>query len=59
MREARDGDVGVLQPLGEVVLAKGCGFANLDHQVPVTTHSIFQAGSIGKQFTSAAIMLLG
>jgi len=43
---------------GEVVLAKGYGFANLEHQVPVTTHSIFQAGSIGKQFTAAAIMLL-
>lgn len=44
---------------GEVVLAKGYGFANLEHQVPVTTHSIFQSGSIGKQFTAAAIMLLG
>jgi len=43
---------------GEVVLAKGYGFANLEHQVPVTTHSIFQSGSIGKQFTAAAIMLL-
>jgi CubicO group peptidase (beta-lactamase class C family) len=43
---------------GEVVLAKGYGFANLEHQVPVTTHSVFQAGSIGKQFTAAAIMLL-
>jgi CubicO group peptidase (beta-lactamase class C family) len=43
---------------GEVVLAKGYGFANLEHQVPVTTYSIFQSGSIGKQFTAAAIMLL-
>jgi CubicO group peptidase (beta-lactamase class C family) len=43
---------------GEVVLAKGYGFANLEHQVPVTTHSIFQSGSISKQFTAAAIMLL-
>jgi CubicO group peptidase (beta-lactamase class C family) len=41
---------------GEVVLAKGYGFANLEHQVPVTTHSIFNSGSVGKQFTAAAIM---
>ena len=43
---------------GEVVVAKGYGFANLEHQVPVTTRSIFQSGSVGKQFTAAAIMLL-
>ena len=43
---------------GEVVAARGYGFANLEHRVPVTTHSIFQAGSIGKQFTAAAIVLL-
>ena len=43
---------------GEVVLAKGYGFANLEHQVPVTTHSIFQSGSVGKQFTAAAIVHL-
>ena len=43
---------------GEVVAAKGYGFANLEHRVPVTTHSIFQAGSVGKQFTAAAIVLL-
>jgi CubicO group peptidase (beta-lactamase class C family) len=41
---------------GEVVLAKGYGFANLEHRVPVTTHSIFNSGSIGKQFTAAAIV---
>ena len=43
---------------GEVVLAKGYGFANIEHEVPVTTHSIFQSGSVGKQFTAAAIVLL-
>jgi CubicO group peptidase (beta-lactamase class C family) len=43
---------------GKVMLAKGYGFANLEHQVSVTTHSIFQSGSIGKQFTAAAIVLL-
>jgi CubicO group peptidase (beta-lactamase class C family) len=43
---------------GEVVAAKGYGSANLEHRVPVTTDSIFQAGSIGKQFTAAAVVLL-
>ena len=43
---------------GEAVVAKGYGFANLEHQVPVTTHSIFQSGSVGKQFTAAAIVHL-
>ena len=43
---------------GEVVVAKGYGFANLEHEVPVTPHSIFQSGSVGKQFTAAAIVLL-
>jgi CubicO group peptidase (beta-lactamase class C family) len=43
---------------GKVMVAKGYGFANLEHEVPVTAHSIFQAGSVGKQFTAAAIMLL-
>ncbi|MGC2042984.1 MAG: serine hydrolase domain-containing protein, partial [Pseudolabrys sp.] len=43
---------------GEAMVAKGYGFANLEHQVPVTTHSIFQSGSVGKQFTAAAIVHL-
>jgi CubicO group peptidase (beta-lactamase class C family) len=43
---------------GEAVVAKGYGFANLEHQVPVTTHSIFQSGSVGKQFTAAAVVHL-
>jgi CubicO group peptidase (beta-lactamase class C family) len=42
---------------GKVVLAKGYGFANLEHQVPVGPETIFQAGSVGKQFTVMAVML--
>ena len=42
---------------GKVVLAKGYGFANLEHQVPVRPETIFQSGSIGKQFTAMAVML--
>ncbi|NMO14364.1 beta-lactamase family protein [Pyxidicoccus fallax] len=43
---------------GRVVLAKGYGFANLEHQVPVTTETLFQSASVGKQFTTMAVMLL-
>jgi CubicO group peptidase (beta-lactamase class C family) len=43
---------------GDVVLAKGYGLANVEHNVPVTPETIFQSGSVGKQFTSAAVMLL-
>jgi N-acyl-D-amino-acid deacylase len=42
---------------GEVVKAQGYGLANVEHQVPVTPDTIFQSGSIGKQFTAAAVML--
>ena len=40
------------------LLAKGYGFANVEHRVPVTAQTMFQSGSVGKQFTSAAVMLL-
>ena len=43
---------------GQVVLVKGYGLANVEHQVPVTPATIFQSGSIGKQFTATAVMLL-
>ncbi|NPC72592.1 beta-lactamase family protein [Corallococcus exiguus] len=42
---------------GRVVLAKGYGFANLEHQVPVGTDTLFQSGSVGKMFTATALML--
>ncbi|RKH63117.1 serine hydrolase domain-containing protein [Corallococcus aberystwythensis] len=42
---------------GRVVLAKGYGFANLEHGVPVGTDTLFQSGSVGKMFTATALML--
>ena len=41
-----------------IILAKGYGFANVENQVPVKTETIFQSGSVGKQFTAAAVMML-
>jgi CubicO group peptidase (beta-lactamase class C family) len=43
---------------GQIVLAKGYGLANVEHQVPVKTATVFQSGSVGKQFTAAAVMML-
>jgi len=43
---------------GVIILAKGYGLANVEHQVPVTPDTIFQSGSMGKQFTATAIMML-
>jgi CubicO group peptidase (beta-lactamase class C family) len=43
---------------GKPVLIKGYGIANLEHNVRVVPETIFQSGSVGKQFTATAIMLL-
>lgn len=43
---------------GKVVLAKGYGLANVEHQVPVKPETVFQSGSVGKQFTATAVMML-
>jgi len=43
---------------GQILLAKGYGLANIELNVPVQAETIFQSGSVGKQFTSAAIMML-
>ncbi|HZO18499.1 MAG TPA: serine hydrolase [Gemmatimonadaceae bacterium] len=40
------------------VLAKAYGMANLEYDVPLTPESIIEAGSVAKQFTAAAILLL-
>lgn len=43
---------------GKILLAKGYGMANVELSVPVKPETIFQSGSVGKQFASAAIMML-
>ena len=43
---------------GQIVLARGYGFANVEHEVPVKPETIFQSGSTGKQFTATAVMML-
>jgi CubicO group peptidase (beta-lactamase class C family) len=43
---------------GQVIRAQGYGLANVELQVPVKPETIFQSGSVGKQFTATAIMIL-
>src|SRR5580704_526590 len=43
---------------GEIVRAQGIGFSNVELQVPVKPETLFQSGSVGKQFTATAIMML-
>src|ERR1051326_5229947 len=43
---------------GKIVKAKGYGLANLEWNVAVTPETLFQSGSVGKQFTATAVMML-
>jgi CubicO group peptidase (beta-lactamase class C family) len=43
---------------GKIVKAEGYGIANLEWDVPVKADTIFQSGSVGKQFTATAVMML-
>ena len=49
--------VGVSQN-GRSVLQKAYGMADLEHDAPIKPDTIFEAGSVSKQFTAAAILLL-
>ncbi len=43
---------------GQIVRARGYGFSNVELQVPVKPETVFQSGSMGKQFTATAVMML-
>ena len=43
---------------GKIEILKSYGLANVEHRVPVKPETVFQSGSIGKQFTAAAVMIL-
>lgn len=43
---------------GAPVLTRGYGMADLEHDVPITPETIFEGGSVSKQFTAAAVLLL-
>jgi CubicO group peptidase (beta-lactamase class C family)/lysophospholipase L1-like esterase len=49
--------VGVSQR-GEILLERAYGSADLEHGIPNRPDTIFEAGSVSKQFTAAAVLLL-
>ena len=42
----------------EILFKRAYGMANLDHDVPLTTASVFHVASVSKEFTATAILLL-
>jgi CubicO group peptidase (beta-lactamase class C family) len=43
---------------GKLAYARGYGMANLDWGIPITTSTVFDIGSVSKQFTATALALL-
>lgn len=43
---------------GKIVRAEGFGLSNVELGVPVKPETLFQSGSVGKQFTATAVMML-
>ncbi len=49
--------LGIIQN-GQLTYAKGYGLANLDYGIPLSDSSAFYIGSMAKQFTAAALLIL-
>jgi CubicO group peptidase (beta-lactamase class C family) len=49
--------LGVLRD-GQLIKSQGYGLANIELDVPVKPETVFQTGSVGKQFTATAVMML-
>jgi CubicO group peptidase (beta-lactamase class C family) len=43
---------------GKIVKQQGYGLSNVELQTPVKPETLFQSGSMGKQFTATAVMML-
>jgi CubicO group peptidase (beta-lactamase class C family) len=43
---------------GVIVKAQGYGYSNLEHMVPAKPETIYQSGSVGKQFAATGVMML-
>lgn len=47
-----------LEKSGAVALKAGYGMADLERNVPISPDTVFESGSLAKQFTAAALMLM-
>ncbi|WP_127124830.1 serine hydrolase domain-containing protein [Pseudoflavitalea rhizosphaerae] len=52
------GAVLIVSRNGQQLFHKEFGYASLEHIVPVTNETVFEAASVSKQFTAAAVLLL-
>ena len=43
---------------GKPIVSRGYGMANVEHDVPNTAQTVFRVGSVTKQFTGMAIVML-
>ena len=43
---------------GEILFKKGYGIANLDYDIKISPETVFDIGSVSKQFTAACILIL-
>ena len=43
---------------GKTIYEKEFGLANMEHNIPIRSNTVFQIGSMSKQFTAACILLL-
>jgi CubicO group peptidase (beta-lactamase class C family) len=41
-----------------LLLARGYGYAHVEHHVPATDSTVYEVGSVSKQFTAAAVVML-
>ncbi len=49
--------LGVAQD-GDLVYSRGYGYANLDYDIPITPQTVFDIGSVTKQFNAASLSML-
>ncbi len=56
--EAEPGATALVYRKGDVIFRKGFGLANLELNVPMRPENVFEIGSITKQFTAVAILML-
>ena len=43
---------------GDIIYSRGYGYAQLEHDVPVTPATVFHVASVSKQFTAMAVTML-